>query len=370
MAELRVPKLNNNDTEYLLVEWLVADGSPVHEDDMVAVVETSKAAEELPADASGVLRHVVRAGAWCRPDEVIARIAGESAGERADEPADRAADAAAVEDRAVTPTPGPAGPATEPAAADPTASGPLITAPAQRLIDELGVPMERIHALGLELVRKTDVERMLGLVHELSKVQRAVARAVEQSHRTIPAAYLAVRMDLAGALDHAAAQTRAVRRPVGLAEIFVQAVAGLHGGFPLFFAALDGTTARLSRAPDIGVTVDMGEGLYVPVIHDAAGRTTKEIASALMRHRVAATTGDFKESDLTGANFVVTLHTDGGVVLAVPFVFPGTACALAVTAPQEGTVADIGLAYDHRLINGRDAALFMNALRAVIEGLS
>ncbi|MEU7899396.1 2-oxo acid dehydrogenase subunit E2 [Nonomuraea sp. NPDC049152] len=343
MTELRVPKLNNNDTEYLLVEWLVADGASVHEDDMVAVVETSKAAEELPADTSGVLRHVVRAGAWCRPDEVIARITDEA---------------------------GPAIVTSPPDATEVAQSGPLVTAPARRLIDELGVPMERIHALGLELVRKTDVERLLGLVHELPKVQRAVARAVELSHQTIPAAYLAVRMDLAAALGHAAAQTKAVRRPVGLAEIFVQAVAGLHGSFPLFFAALDGTTARLSRAPDIGVTVDLGEGLYVPVIHDAARRTTKEIASALMRHRLAATTGDFKEPDLTGANFVVTLHTDGGVVLAIPFVFPGTACALAVTAPQEGTVADIGLAYDHRLINGRDAALFMTALKAAVEGLS
>ncbi|MET9337551.1 2-oxo acid dehydrogenase subunit E2 [Nonomuraea sp. NPDC003804] len=358
MAELRVPKLNTNDTEYLLVEWLVADGAPVHEDDMVALVETSKAAEELPADTSGILRHVVRAGAWCRPDEVIARI---SDGTAADEVIARISDGTAA----------PADPEPDVLSTE-TAPEPdiLITAPARRLIDEHGVPLERIHALGLKVVRTADVERALGLVHELPKVQRAVARAVEQSHRTIPAAYLAVRMDLAAALGHAAAQTRAVRRPVGLAEIFVQAVASLHGGFPLFFAALDGTTARLSRTPAIGVTVDMGEGLYVPVIHDAARRTTKEIATALMRHRVAATTGDFREPDLTGANFVVTLHTDGGVVLAIPFVFPGTACALAVTAPQEGTVADIGLAYDHRLINGRDAALFMTALKAAVEGLS
>ncbi|GAA2357602.1 2-oxo acid dehydrogenase subunit E2 [Nonomuraea africana] len=344
MAELRVPKLNTNDGEYLLVEWLVEDGAQVHEDDLVALVETSKAAEELAADATGVLRHGVVAGAWCRPDQVIATIGGEAAAAQAAPPAPRLAA-------------GRDGP-------------PLVTAPAQAFADEHGITGDQLRELGLKVVRKADLERLLGHVRDLPKVQRAVARAVELSHRSIPAAYLAVRMDLAGAIEHARAETRAVRRPVGLAEIFVQAVAGLHERFPLFFATLDGDQVRLSRTADIGVTLDLGEGLYVPVLRDAARRTTKELASALMRYRLAATTGDFRPSDLSGATFVVTLHTEGGVVMAIPFVFPGTTCALAVTAPREGSAADIGLAYDHRLINGRDAALFMNALKAAVEGLS
>ncbi|WP_175609340.1 2-oxo acid dehydrogenase subunit E2, partial [Streptacidiphilus griseoplanus] len=78
---------------------------------------------------------------------------------------------------------------------------------------------------------------------------------------------------------------------------------------------------------------------------------------------------------LTGANFVITLHTDADVVLAVPFILPGTVCALAVTSPQDGSPQDgspanIGLAYDHRLINGRDAALFLRALKNSVEGLN
>lgn len=341
MAELRVPKLNNNDTEYLLVEWLVPDGAEVHEDDAVALVETSKAAEELPADATGVLRHAIAAGTWCRPDAVIATISSD---------------------------PAPAVPAPVPDAAG--EEGPLITAPARRLIDERGITEEQIRALGLKVVKAADIENLRGGGHhELPRVQRAVARAVELSHQTIPAAYLAVRMNLAGAVEHARQATKEFRRPVGLAELFVQAVAGLHADFPLFFAAIDGTRATLSEAPHIGVTVDLGEGLYVPVVHDAASRTTKDLAVTLMKHRVAATTGEFKESDLTGANFVVTLHTEGDVVLAIPFVFPGTVCALAVTSPQDGGHADIGLAYDHRLINGRDATLFMSALKAAVEGL-
>lgn len=377
MAELRVPKLNNNDTEYLLVEWLAADGAQVAADDAVALVETSKAAEELAAGAVGVLRHRLRPGVWCRPDDVIAVIGD-------------------VPDRASTDRASTDGASSVPAAQDAVVRGagqrsavgetaPLITAPAQALIDELGIGLDRVRALGVAVVRRADVERLAATPsrretrgeHRLSRVQRAVARSVELSRRTIPAAYAVVRMDLGPALEHARATTREIRRPVGLAEVFVQAVAGLHERFPLFFATVDdanvdGAAARalLSEVPNIGVTVDVGEGLYVPVVHDAASRTTKDIATTLMKHRLAATTGEFTEGDLSGANFVVTLHTEHGVVLAIPFVYPGTVCALAVPGPRDGTLADIGLAYDHRLINGRDAALFLNALKATVEALA
>ncbi|QMU69855.1 2-oxo acid dehydrogenase subunit E2 [Streptacidiphilus sp. P02-A3a] len=362
MAEQRVPKLNNNDTEYVLTEWLVADGAEVRAGDPMVVVETSKAAEELVAEASGVLRQRAKAGDLCRPGELVAEVLDGSA------------------PRSVEP-----GPAADPAAAD---GGPLVTRAARELADRYGISAGRIAALGLAVVRGADIEALHaadgsaagadaagaetavrpGAVR-LGRVQRGVARSVELSHRTIPAAYTVVRMDLGPAVAHARALTRSVRRPVGLAEVFVQQVAALHPQFPLFFAAIEGSTALLAEAPHIGVTVDLGEGLFVPCVRDAANRTIREIATELMRFRLAATDGTFRESDLGGANFVVTLHTDADVVLAVPLVFPGTVCALAVTSPTDGSPANIGLAYDHRLINGRDAVLFLHALKNSVEGL-
>ncbi|SEK31422.1 2-oxo acid dehydrogenase subunit E2 [Streptacidiphilus jiangxiensis] len=387
MAELQVPKLNNQDEEYQLTQWLVADGEPVAAGDAVVVVETSKAAEELEATASGTLRHGAKEGDWCRPGQAVAEIT----------------------DGTAAPVPPPTAPAPAPATApadgpaDAASDAPLVTRAAQQRADELGVTPAEIAALGLAVVRTADVERLRAADQAdradraeqdgqdcqdgrdvdtgqevraatpgvpLGRVQRGVARAVELSHRTIPAAYTVVRMDLGPALGYARAATREVRRPVGLAELFVQQVAALHGEFPRCFAAIEGSTALLADAPHIGVTVDLGEGLYVPCVHDAARRSLREIATSLTAYRLAATTGGFKESELTGANFVVTLHTDADIVLAVPFVFPGTVCALAVTAPAgDGSFANIGLAYDHRLINGRDAVLFLQALKRRMEAL-
>ncbi|MER6005635.1 2-oxo acid dehydrogenase subunit E2 [Nonomuraea angiospora] len=365
MTELRVPKLNNNDTEYLLVEWLAEDGAGVVKGDPVVVLETSKAAEELMAEADGVLRRTAETGATCRPGDVIAHISDASA------PPPTAADGAA---------PPPAAP--DPGAA---AEGPIVTAPAQALIDEHGVDPARIRALGKKLIKRSDVLALLetgtGDAQPLSAVQRAVAAAVTRSHQTIPAAFTAVKLDAGPAIARARALSKEARALIGLPELLVAAVAALHGRFPMCFAepvAADPLAVRPSTAPNVGVTVDVGNGLYVPVLRDADRLSVKEIAERLTAYRTKAAQAAFREDDLAGGNIVVTLHTDTAVLLAVPIVFPGQTCALSLCAPQhefaldtagnvvKRTTVTLGLAFDHRLVNGREAAMFLNAIRKTI----
>ncbi|TKK89115.1 dehydrogenase [Herbidospora galbida] len=360
---MKVPKLNNNDDTYVLVEWLVATGTEVKEGDPVAVLETSKSAEEVPADATGVLRQEIALMADCAPGDLLATIGSPS------------------------PIPAPADPVATTAGGAASPAGPVITAPARAAMDELGVTEAQVATLGVNVVRRVDVERLAAesstRTAPLSKVQQAVGRAVTLSHSTIPAAYAVLDLPLDEELAAARRLTKQVRRPVGLAELFVMAVARLHAEFPLFFATLgdDRSHAVLSETANVGVTFDTGDGLYVPVVHDAGAKSLQEVATKLMEYRVAAMKGDFSAADLADANIAVTLHHDGGITLAIPFIFPGTACALAVTAPQEvlyldGTevksrqVAHIGLAYDHRLVNGRDAARFLNALGRETKALA
>ncbi|GAA4061201.1 2-oxo acid dehydrogenase subunit E2 [Nonomuraea soli] len=371
MTDIRVPRLNSNDADYLLVEWLAGDGREVKEGEPLVVVETSKTAEELESPASGFVRHAVAAGTTVTPGQVIADVTA----------LPHAASA------------GVAAPARAFAEA-PAADGPVITEPARALMAEHGLTDEQVRGLDVPVVRRADIEGLLtaapapalsaapapaaaasGAV-TLSRVQQAVGRAVALSHATIPAAYAVVRMDLGAALQRAARLTREVRRPVGLAELFVHAVAGLHPAFPLFFATLDGDRALLAPAPRVGVTLDLGHGLFVPVVHDTSDLA--RIAVRLTELRLAAASGTFRAADLDGATIAVTLHTEAEVMLAIPFVFPGHACALAVTAPRpeavvlpDGTIAartiaHIGLAYDHRLINGREAASFLGALKEAL----
>ncbi|MFW6692984.1 2-oxo acid dehydrogenase subunit E2 [Streptomyces sp. MAR4 CNX-425] len=380
MTEIRVPKLNNNDTDYTLVDWLVEEGKPVAEGDPVVVVETSKAAEELECPAEGTLHRAAPTGTTCAPGDVIGHV--------------------------LAPGESPA-PASAPAAAATADAAVTVTNPARALMTELGVPEDRVLALGVKVVRRTDVEQLAArireeersgagpagpddtavgsgvdpaLAHALPPVQQAVGRSVVRSQQTIPAAYTVVKVDVGEAQRRASAAARRMRRLIGLPELLLTAVSRAHESFPLFFARLaDDRTAVKSEAAHVGVTMDVGKGLFVPVVRRASELAFEEIVEAVSGYRRTAMTGTFRESELSGGNITVTLHNDADVVAAVPFVFPGQVCALALAGPQQElvqdadatvrarTVANLGVAYDHRLLNGRDALLFLQRLKAQLE---
>ncbi len=334
---VRVPKLNNNDAGYVLVEWLVADGAPVTAADPLAVVETSKATEELVAEHTGLLRHAVAEGADCVPGATIGYL--------------------------VSPDETPVSPHGTPVPGNESRSG-------------NGMPRSGNGTAAVPAA--PPVVPPAGL--RLPPAQRRVADVVTRSHRDIPAAFTVVRVELDAALATARALTEESGAAVGLPELLVKAVAGLHGSHPGIFATLtaDGLVTAAER-PAVGVTVDVGTGLYAPVIRDARALSVGDIADELAGLRMKALRARLREEDLTGMNLLVALNNGPGVVLAQPIIPPGVACALSLpdvreeVVPAAGgttrtrTVADVGLAYDHRLVNGAQAAAFLAGLQDALD---
>lgn len=74
MFDVVVPKLNNNDDSYMLLDWFVEDGQQVRQGDPLAELETSKALAELEADQDGIVHRLAIAQAQCRHGDVIARL--------------------------------------------------------------------------------------------------------------------------------------------------------------------------------------------------------------------------------------------------------------------------------------------------------
>jgi 2-oxoglutarate dehydrogenase E2 component (dihydrolipoamide succinyltransferase) len=362
MTDIRVPTLNANDQDYVLLEWLVDDGQPVAVDDAIAVLETSKAAEDLVCDDSGILWQLLPVGARCAPGAVIGEVVS----------------AGTARTRTSRPT-------TE----QPTKAGLLITRPAQLLIAELGIDPDRIRELGIKVIRRSDVQRLAAAPtsrpapsHPLSAGQRSVAETVERSHQSIPAAYSAIKIDISTAQTRARTLGAHWRKPVGVPEILIAAVAPLHLSFPVFFATpMSDHNLRLPDDSHVGVTIDAGRGLFVPVVKNASRQTLADIVSVVGEFRLTALTGTFREGDLAGGNITVALHHDADVVLAIPLIQPGQTCCLALTSAQQElfqtpqgqlrsrSVTNLGLAYDHRFVNGRDANLFLRAVKDILEDI-
>ncbi|WP_433083550.1 2-oxo acid dehydrogenase subunit E2 [Dactylosporangium sp. CA-052675] len=342
MTEIRVPKLNTNDAEYTLLEWIVPPGTLVREGEPVATVETSKAAEELPASGSGYLQPLLPAGAVCSAGAVIARLAA-----------------------------APAEPAGSGGSDVPRRPDVTITEPALRAMAERGISRAEVEALGRRVIRVADLDELApapGAPREerLSTVQRAVAAVVAESARDVPQAFVAVRVPAEAAVARGRELTRQYRRLIGLPELTIAAIGAVAAEHPDCFAAfVPPDRVRRAARVDIGVTVDVGQGLHVPVIRDVPALSLAGIAERLMALRTTALRGAFRPADLADPAILLALHTDPDVTAAVPLVLPGTTCAVSLTARVDGHVG-LGLAYDHRVLNGRGATLFLKAVAATL----
>jgi 2-oxoglutarate dehydrogenase E2 component (dihydrolipoamide succinyltransferase) len=374
MSELTVPKLNSNDDTYILVEWLFRDGDTVPLGADIAVLETSKAAEDLVCEDGGVLHRVAAEKAECRPGDVIGLLF-------------------ATEAERQRYLGSPAEPATTPAGTSREAEPALVvTESARQLIEAHGVSAEGLRTLGKTVIKRADVAALLSGGQAASTVaqatdtievgrhQRAVAEVVDESHRTIPPAFALAKVDVSAAIDVTAQEAERTGVPVGLAELLVKTIAGLRGEFPLCFARVEAdlASARLASGSHVAVTIDVGRGLFLPVVRDADSRSLTEIADTLMDFRIKALRG-FREEDFADPAIAVSLSHDDGIVFSVPIVFPGLTCMVSLGAATEEFVPDpegrplvrrmchIGLAYDHRVVNGREATQFLQRIRAALQ---
>ncbi|GLZ36296.1 hypothetical protein Lesp02_84830 [Lentzea sp. NBRC 105346] len=304
-VDITAPKLNNNDTTYLVLTWLVPDGAAVSEGDPVVELETSKAIEEICAPASGVLRQHVAQGVEVEVGALLATLSG---------------------------------------------SAPVASAEVPRA----------------------------SRVHRLDKAQQGTAAVVSRAHREVPAAFTAVEVRVDALLDVLRALSDETGAEVGLPEAVVKAVASAHADFGHLFGTLvDDTTVALVDSPHVAVTLDAGNGLFTPVIRDCTDRSIVDISDDLMDFRMKAFRGSFAAAELAGASITVSLNVDPDVVFVQPIVMWPQLCMLSVggvraqlalvdDAVVSTSVVTLGLAYDHRVVNGAAAVAF---LRFVADSL-
>ena len=374
MHEIAVPKLNSNDRAYVLVEWLAADGDELAAGSPVAVIETSKTAEELVAGCDGVLQQELEVNAECGIGAVIGRLFP-SRQARADYLAAQQAERSAAD----IPLTG--------GLSDQAAGDVVITKSAREAAAEFGIDLAALRSLGKKVLRRRDVEELAaaagqdarGTIVRLPAAQQSVGRVVTRSHQDIPAAFVVIKVPADAALGQQADLAERSQLAIGFPELLIKAVAGLRDRFPLFFGYYreDGTVSVVPGA-HVGVTLDLGKGLFVPVIRHAEEKQLTEITGILLDFRISALRGSFREKELSGGNITISLSNDPGVVLARPIIFPGQTCMLCLCAVQQelcltdtGDVGtrnylNLGITYDHRVINGRDAITFGQELNRLL----
>jgi pyruvate dehydrogenase E2 component (dihydrolipoamide acetyltransferase) len=217
----------------------------------------------------------------------------------------------------------------------------------------------------------------------LSSVRRATARAMANSWNSVPHVTQFDHADitqLESMRKRFNARPEVAERKLSMTAIVIKMVASVLRQFPKFNASLDlaGDAVIYKKYVHVGVAVDTERGLLVPVIRDADRKNLVEIASELGELARRAREKKVGLDELRGASFTVTNLGGLGTTYFSPIVnWPEVAILGVGRAEQQAVLEDgqfqprlilpLSISYDHRLIDGADAARFLRRLAEALE---
>lgn len=396
--ELKVPSVGESITEVEIGSWLKAEGDTVAKDEPVAVIETEKATMELPAPVAGTLAKVLKQpGETAKVGETIAHLeAGKTGTTVESDPAitskaETSRENPAARTRA-TPLAGRVLAEHELTADEVTATGPggrVSKADVLHHVERLQkkepappttaasatpaapVPMPKPETTAREeqtvrmsLLRRTIAKRLVEVQH--------TAALLTTFNEVDMSAVLALRQ------QHQEAFTKQYGVKLGFMSFFVKAVIDGLKQFPQLNAEIRDTDVVYHHYHDIGLAVSTDRGLVVPVLADADRLSFAEIEQAVADFAQRAREGKLKPEELAGGTFTITNGGVFGSLLSTPLVNPPQSGILGMHTIQERPVAVAGqvvirpmmyvaLTYDHRIVDGKEAVLFLRRVKDAIE---
>ena len=396
--ELRVPSVGESITSVEIGDWLKAEGDLVTQDENVVVLDSDKATVEMPAPAAGRLSKIIKhKGETAAIGEVIGEIdeRADTGQEKPQPPAQKTAPAAkqrrgapSQAESKAPPAPAPTTPAASapPAAAAPVPASPATPAAAPRAAPGTAAPAPApatpATAAAPEATRlPTTNERQEQVVH-MSLWRRTIAkRLVQAGHEaalltTFNEIDMIAVKNLRSSYGDTFQKKHGVR--LGLMSFFVKASVDALHAFPEVNAEVRGDDIVFRNYCDIGIAVSTGRGLVVPVLHAADRLSFAEVEQGIAEFAKRAEAGQLTPEELEGGTFTITNGGVFGSLSSTPIVNPPQSAILGMHAIKDRPVAldgqvvirpmmNVALTYDHRIIDGREAVLFLARVRDAIE---
>ncbi|MGH9360135.1 MAG: 2-oxo acid dehydrogenase subunit E2 [Terriglobia bacterium] len=419
-TEFRLPELGENIESGDLIKVLISTGDTVAQDQPVIELETDKATIEVPSPISGTVKEIfVKNGDKLKVGQLIFTVDGGEAAKR-----NGSGETKTVESPATPPPPAQAPPRqaapTEarapqaaptppmPAPQEADSIGPAPAAPSvRRIAREAGVDINHVAGTGpggritVEDVRRYAVggePRTGGALaaplpdfgrwgavdrQPMTQIRRKTAEHMAQAWANVPQVTQheladitqleAVRKQYAGRAEKAGGK-------LTVTAIIVKVIASAIKVFPQFAASLDMGRSEIifKKYVNIGVAVDTDRGLLVPVIRDVDRKNIIEISVELSRLAEKARSKKLALEEMDGGVFTITnLGGIGGTYFSPIVNYPEVAILGLSRSRIEPVyigsqfeprlMLPLSLSYDHRLIDGADAARFARWVAEAIE---
>ncbi|MEW9624755.1 2-oxoglutarate dehydrogenase complex dihydrolipoyllysine-residue succinyltransferase [Rhodanobacter geophilus] len=379
--EVKVPVLPESVADATIATWHKKAGDAVKRDENLVDLETDKVVLEVPAPVDGVIKEIRQeTGATVNSQQVIAII-------------EEGAAAAAPAPAAAAPAPAAPAPAAPKAAAE-------LSPAAQRVATENKVDTSAIAGTGRDgRIIKEDVvnagprpaaapaaaptpgarpeERV-----PMTRMRAKIAERLMQSKNSIAmltsfnevnlAAVSKMRKDLGEQFQ----KEHGVK--LGFMSFFVKATVEALKRHPIVNASVDGNDVIYHGYQDVSIAVSTDKGLVTPVLRNAENMSFADIEKAIGDYAKKARDGKLTLEDLQGGTFTITNGGTFGSLLSTPIVNPPQSAILGMHTIKERAVVEngqviaapmmyIAISYDHRIIDGKDAVLFLVDIKNQLE---
>src|SRR3954447_6270871 len=398
--EIKVPALGESVTEATVSKWLVKAGDAGTVDQPLCELETDKVTVEVNAMSAGtVVDLAVAEGATVQVGGVLCHIEAGASGVVAKP----AAVPAAAPPRAAPAPPAPA-PPPPPSGANLAASGPAT----RKLAEERGVAATAIQPSGKDgRATKADVMAALSSISaqpapaarpavpagprpradreervRMTRLRRTIANRLKEAQNTAAMLTTFNEVDMTGVMALRERLKEEFEKKhgarLGFMSFFVKAcIAGLKE-LPAVNAEIEGDELVYKNYYDIGVAVGTPNGLVVPVLRDADTLDFGGIEKGIGELGHKARDGKLSIADLTGGTFTISNGGVYGSLMSPPIPNPPPSAILGMHKIQQRPMVVGGevkarpmmylaLSYDHRIIDGREAVLFLVRVKECIE---
>jgi pyruvate dehydrogenase E2 component (dihydrolipoamide acetyltransferase) len=435
---IRMPLLSDTMTEGVIAEWHKKVGDKVKSDDALADVETDKATMEVVGYAEGTLLYIgVEKGQAAKVNGIIAIVGKEgtdvapllksgSAPKAAAKHADASANATASKDAAATKETA----ASEDTSAEATApkqevqsdsSSRVKASPlARKIAKDKGIDIEQVKgsAEGGRIVKK-DIEGFTPSTKQVtetapassasapsaekpaltgstavtipqfigeekytekpvSQMRKVIAKRLSESLFTSPHFYLTMAIDMDSAIQARNKINEFASVKISFNDIVLKAVAIGLKQHPNVNSSWLGDKIRYNEHINIGVAVAVEDGLLVPVVRFADGKSLSHISAEVKDFAQRAKAKKLQPSDWEGSTFTISNLGMFGIDEFTAIINPPDACILAVGGISQvpvvkngqvvpGNVMKVTLSCDHRVVDGATGAAFLQTLKALLE---
>ncbi len=378
--EVKVPVLPESVSDAVIASWHKKVGDAVKRDENLLDLETDKVVLEVPSPTDGVLKEIkFQAGDTVTSQQIVAVIeAGAAAPVAAETPK------AAAEAPNVTPAPSSA------AKADTSELSPA----GRRVAEQHGVNPAEVAGTGRggrvtkeDLVNHINTPLVAGGARPeqrvpMTRIRARIAERLMQSKNSIAMltsfneVNLAEVMKMRKAMGESFEKTHGIK--LGFMSFFAKAVANALQRHPIINASVDGNDIIYHGYADLSIAVSTDKGLVTPVVRNAESMSFADIEKAIADYAKKARDGKLGLDDLQGGTFTITNGGTFGSLMSTPIVNPPQSAILGMHTIKERPIAEngqvviapmmyIAISYDHRIIDGKDAVLFLVDIKNQLE---